>query len=176
MNQPTRLTIRSLSLATVLAACCAGNAMAATATATSSSMVVVPIAVTKAADLSFGRLAAGASSGTVTVSPNGARSFSGSVAGVGGTISAAQFNVTGEPGLTYSITLGGSTQLTSGSDNLPFTTISDTSASSITSGNVSTGTLTGGAQSIYVGGSLAVSANQAPGNYSGTVTATVDYN
>jgi hypothetical protein len=174
MNQLTRSTIRALSLA-ILAACCAGNALAATATAPSTSTVIVPIAIAKTADLTFGKLAAGGTAGSVTVSPNGARSFSGGTTTGGGTSSAAQFNVTGEPGLTYSITLGG-TQLTSGANNLAFTTVSDTTASSITTGNVTSGTLTGGAQSIFVGGTLTVGANQAPGAYSGSVTATVDYN
>ena len=40
--------------------------------ATATGTVVTPIAITKAADLSFGNFAAGATGGTVTLSPNGA--------------------------------------------------------------------------------------------------------
>jgi spore coat protein U-like protein len=177
MNKQARFTSHGLQLAVMVLACCgAGSAIAATATATSTSTVVAPIAIAKTADLAFGKFAAAATPGTVTVSPNGARSVTGGVALAGGTPTAAQFNVTGEPGLTYSIVLGGSTQLTSGANNLPFTSISDVTASAITSGNVASGTLTGGAQTIFVGGVLTVAASQAPGTYSGTVTATVDYN
>jgi spore coat protein U-like protein len=179
MNKHARFTTHGLQVALTLLACCsAGSAMAAsaTATATSTSTVVAPIAIAKAADLAFGSFAASATAGTVTVSPNGARTFTGGVAAAGGTPTAAKFNVTGEAGLTYAITLGGTAQLTSGANTMAFTSISDVTASAITSTNVSSGTLTGGAQSIYVGGVLAVGAAQVAGTYSGTVTATVDYN
>jgi len=59
---------------------------------------------------------------------------------------------------------------------MAFTPVSDLTASAITSGTVSTGTLTGGAQSIFVGGVLTVAANQPAGTYGGTVVATVNYN
>lgn len=177
MNKHARVTPHGLALALIVLACCsAGGAIAATASATSTSVVVAPIAIAKAADLAFGKIAAGATAGTVTVSPNGARSVSGGVVAAGGTSTAAQFNVTGDTGLTYSITLGGSAQLTNGANTIPFTSVSDLTASAITSGNVTTGTLTGGAQSIYVGGVLSIGAAQVAGTYTGSVTATVDYN
>lgn len=179
MNKQARFTQNSIKLAAVaLALSAAAGAMAATINASSSSTVVTPIAITKAADLAFGSFAAGSTAGTVTVSPDGSRSFGGGALGAGtqgGTITAAQFNVTGQSGFTYSISVTG-TSLTSGSDTLTFTPVSALTASNITSGNVTSGTLTAGAQTIFVGGTLAVGANQAPGTYSGTVTATVDYN
>jgi spore coat protein U-like protein len=177
MNKHARFTLHGLQVALTLLACCsAGSAMAASTTATSTSTVVAPIAIAKAADLAFGSFAASAAAGTVTVSPNGARSFTGGVAAAGGTPTAAKFNVTGEAGLTYTITLGDTAQLTSGANTIAFTSISDVTASAITTGNVASGTLTGGAQSIYVGGVLAVGAAQVAGTYTGSVTATVDYN
>jgi spore coat protein U-like protein len=161
----------------VLALAGAADAMAATATASSTSTVITPIAITKAADLSFGSIAAGGTAGTVTVSPNGTRNVTGGTVAAGGTITAAQFNVTGQSGQTYSIDFTGtSTTLTSGSDTMAFSTISDVSASTITSGNVSAGTLTGGAQTIYVGGALTVGATQPAGTYSGTISVAVNYN
>ena len=177
MTKQSRSTSTILTLsALALAAAAAGSASAAIATATSTSTVVTPIAISKNADLAFGSFAPGATLGTVTVSPNGTRAVSGGVVAMGGSATAAQFAVAGQDGATYSITLGGSTSLVSGGDSMTFTSISDLSASAATSGNVSSGTLTGGAQTIYVGGVLDVAANQPAGTYTGTVTATVEYN
>jgi len=163
----------ALALAMVAAV---GSAAAAVATANSTSTVVTPINITKGADLAFGSFAAGSGAGSVTVSPNGARAFSGGVVGMGGTPTAARFDVTGQAGLNYAITWTGSTELSDGGTNtMAFTRISAVTASAATSGEATNGTLIGGAQSIYVGGVLTVGANQAPGNYSGTITATVVY-
>jgi spore coat protein U-like protein len=54
--------------------------------------------------------------------------------------------------------------------------ISDLTAGDATSGEVTSGTLTGGAQSIYLGGTLTVGETQVAGAYTGSVTATVEYN
>lgn len=178
MNKQSSFNVRSVQLALAILACCsAGSALAVTGTATTTGVVVTPIAIAKATDLSFGNIAAGAAVGTVTLSPNGARTFAGGAVAAGGTSTAARFNVTGQGTATYSITLGGSTQLSDGATHtMAFTTISDFTASAITTGNVTTGALTAGAQSIYVGGVLSVGANQVANTYTGTVTATVDYN
>ena len=177
MTKNTRFTSHGFRLAVLaLAIAGPGSAMAAVATATSTGTVVSPIAISKAVDLSFGSFASSATAGTVTVSPNNARAVSGGVTAAGGTSTAAKFDVVGTGTATYSISFGGSTTLTSGGNSMAFTRISDLSASAATSGDVSTGTLTAGAQSIYVGGVLAVAANQVAGAYTGTVTATVEYN
>lgn len=165
-----RLAVMALAIAG------AGSAIAANVSATSTSTVVAPIKITKAEDLSFGSFAGGSTPGTVTVSPNGARAAGGGTRLMGGTVTAAKFDVEGAAGAGYSITLDASAQLTSGSDTMAFTTVSDLVGGAITSGNVSTGVLAGGAQSIYVGGVLTVGAEQAPGTYTGTVSATVEYN
>lgn len=178
MTKHSRLTLNHLSLAALALAitAAAGSAAAAVATATSTSTVVAPIAITKNADLAFGAFAAGASAGSVTVSPNGTRAVSGGVTAMGGTPGAARFDVVGAAGTNYSISITDSGQLSSGSDNMAFTSISDVTASAITTGNVTSGTLASGTQSIYVGGVLTVGINQAAGTYTGTVSATVEYN
>lgn len=170
-------SIRTLKAALALAAAAIAPAsMAADATATSTSTVVQPIAITKAADLAFGRFAA-LTGGTVTISTSGARTVTGTVLPMSGTATAAaKFDVTGEPDATYSISLNAPATLSSGSDTMAFATVSDLTGANTTSGNVTTGTLTGGAQSIYVGGVLTVASAQAPGSYSGNVVATVEYN
>lgn len=154
----------------------AGSAIAAQATATSTAGVVTPIAITKVTDLSFGNFAAAATPGTVTLSPNNAIAFTGGIVAAGGTPAAARFNVTGTGTMGYSIAFTGSTtSLSSGGNSMPFTRISDTSASAITSGDVTGGTLSAGAQSIFVGGQLAVAANQPAGTYTGNIIAIVEY-
>jgi spore coat protein U-like protein len=175
MNKQARFSIKLAVLALAISG--AGSAMAATTNASSTGVVVTPIAVTKSVDLSFGSFAAGASIGTVILTPAGVRSNTGGVVLTGGTPAAAKFDVTGQAGLTYSISMTGtSANLTSGSDTIPFTAISDTSASAITTGIATSGTLTGGAQSIYVGGKLDVAINQPAGTYTGTVAVDVNYN
>ena len=177
MTKNTRFTSHGFRLAVLaLAIAGSGSAMAAVATATSTGTVVSPISITKAVDLSFGSFASSAAPGTVTISPNSARAVSGGVTVAGGTSTAAKFDVVGTGTATYSITFGGTAVLTSGSDTMAFTRISALTASASTSGAVSTGALTAGAQSIYVGGVLAVAASQAAGAYTGSVTATVEYN
>jgi spore coat protein U-like protein len=179
MNKYARLTSTTAKLtALALAICGAGSALAATATATSTSVVITPIAIANTANLSFGNIAGSGTAGTVTVSPNGSRSFTGGTVTAGGTSTAAQFSVTGQSGLTYSINLAGTSATLSdgGSNTMAFTPVTDVTASAITTGTVATGTLTGGAQTIFVGGSLTVGATQVAGTYSGTISVAVDYN
>lgn len=177
MNKQSHFLSHAVRLAALtLALAATGKAIAADATATSTSTVVSPIAISKFADLAFGSFASGATGGSVTISPNGVRAVSGGVIEMAGATAAAQFDVTGNAGSSYSISLGGTATLTSGGNSMAFTPVSDLTASAITSGTVSTGTLTGGAQSIFVGGVLTVAANQPAGTYGGTVVATVNYN
>lgn len=156
----------------------AGSSQAADATATASGTVVQPITITAAENLNFGNFAPGAG-GTITVSTSGARTASGVVA-IGTDASAARFDVAGTASATYSITHAGTavlTNTTGGGETMALAKFSDLDAGNITSGNVATGTLSNlGAQSIYVGGTLSVAANQAPGLYTGSVIATVEYN
>ena len=169
-----------LKLALIVASTAAGVgsssfANAAAATATASGTVVAPIAITAATNLAFGSFAPGAG-GTVTVDTGGARAASGPIL-MAGASSAAKFDITGQAGLTYSIAHSGSTSLSNGTDTMTLTKFSDLAGVNGTSGNVTAGTLSGsGAQSLYVGGTLTVAANQAAGLYSGNVIATVEYN
>jgi spore coat protein U-like protein len=152
-------------------------AFAASTTATASATVIVPIAIAKATDLSFGKFAAGTSAGSVTIKTDGTRTVTG-VTATGGTLSAASFNISGEPSATYAIDTSATTaNLTSGSDTLSLALVSDFTAGGASSGTQATGTLSGtGTQTLYVGGTLTVGANQANGSYSGSVSVAVAYN
>jgi len=141
-------------------------------TATTSATVVAPIAITQAQNMEFGAFAA-SDGGTVTLTTAGAISATGPVLTNAASATAAEFTVTGVDDATFSIAIADD-DLTSGDDTMALTTVHDLDASS--QDNPGTGTLTGGTQTIYVGGTLAVAADQAPGAYTGTVTATVDYN
>lgn len=178
MTKHTRMTSTLTLAALVLALGAAtGSAIAANATATSTSTVVTPISIVKAADLAFGSFAAGGTLGTVTVSTNGTRSKTGGVTLLGSGATAAKFDVTGSGTLAYSISwTGSSTSLTSGGDSMTFTRVADLTGAGAVTGDVSSGALTAGAQSIYVGGVLDVAVNQPAGNYSGSISATVEYN
>ena len=176
MNKHSRSTSHVFHLAVLaLAMAGAGSAIAASVPADSSGTVVAPIKIEKAADLIFGSFAAGADPGVVTISTSGARTKSGGVTLISTAGGAARFTVTGATGASFGISLSGTT-LTSGSDTMSFTPVSDLTGAKSPSGTVTTGTLAGGTQTLYVGGALAVLADQAAGTYTGSLTATVEYN
>jgi hypothetical protein len=153
-----------------------GDALAAnnTASASATAIVVTPISVSKTADLSFGKFSAG-TGGTVAVDVAGTRTATGAVAS-SGTVTAAAFSITGEPGTAYTIDTvsGTSTNLTSGSDTMALAL-----ATGLTSGgsdNPTSGTLSaGGTATLHVGGTLTVGATQPTGTYAGTVAIAVAY-
>jgi hypothetical protein len=175
MNIKTKIYTTS-ALALALGAFSTNN-FAAEAIASASGTVIQPIAITKAADLSFGKFAPGAG-GTVTVSTSGARTASGVVlSSIGSSPTAARFDVTGDADATYSISIDAPANVSDGAaGTMALATFSDLTGAGATSGNVASGTLTGGAQSIYLGGTLTVGATQTAGAYTGDVTVTVEYN
>ena len=145
------------------------------ATATATATIVTPIAIVNAGNMNFGNVAVSASLGTVILAPAGTRTITGGVTlpVTAGTVSAAHFDVTGTPAYTYAITIPSTaTTVTSGGNTM--------TVNAFTSTPVTTGTLgaVSGAQTIDVGATLNVGANQASGTYvSGTpFTVTVNYN
>jgi len=157
----------------------ASDSFAAGATSNSSATVIVPIVITQSADLNFGKFLPGGG-GDVIVATDGARTANGPIlSSAGSTPAAAKFDVTGDNSATYGITWSGAATLTDSvsSDAMALSKISDFTVAGVTTGEVTSGELgAGGAQSIYLGGELSVTAGQATGTYTGDVTVTVEYN
>lgn len=172
-------TIRRTSLVTAMLAggALAPNAFAADATAATSGTVVTPITITQATDLNFGEFAADPdTAGTMTVSTGGAASALTAVVTNDASVTAASFDVAGSASASYSISISDNELThTDLATTMALTTTHDLDA--LAGDDPAAGTLDGtGVQTIYVGGELAVAAAQLAGVYSGTITATVEYN
>lgn len=149
----------------------------ATATATATATIITPISIVKNVDMNFGIVAVQANTGgTVVLSPAGTRSRTLGVTlstANPGTVTAANFTVSGTASYTYAITLPSSVTLTRQSGTETMT------AGTFTSNPTSTGQLSSGAgqQDVNVGATLTVAAAQTPGVYvSGNFDVTVNYN
>lgn len=144
------------------------------ATANTEATIITPIAISKTFDLNFGNIAAGTATGTVTVAPDDGRTSTGDVtlpAATPGTITAAQFDITGLANATYSITVPATFNVTGAGNPMAVGTfVTDPTP---------TGTLDGsGEETVKVGATLSVGANQAAGVYTNTtdLQITVAYN
>ncbi len=142
-----------------------GNTSTASGAATATIVSPIVLTHTTGAALGFGTFTTG-TGGSITVTTAGAGSVGGDVAFVpGSTNSADAFTVAGDSSRSYSIaTTGGS--VTAGSTSIAFTTTP----------SATTDTLSGGAGSFTVGGTLTLLGTEAAGAYTGTYSATVTYN
>lgn len=136
-------------------------------TAQAAATIIAPMTITKNVDLNFGNVASGSSAGSVVLSTGGLRTASNVIlpTAVPGTVSAAEFTVSGLDGSGYVLTLPASTTITSGTESM----IIDTFTADATE------ILTGGTETFKVGATLKLAAGQAAGAYTGSFTVTVDY-
>lgn len=166
--------LKFFAFAFVLLALSAGTFAQVTGTATATATIVTPIAIANAGDMNFGNVAVSGLAGTVILAPASTRTATGGVTlpATAGTVTAAHFNITGTANATYVITLPSTaTTVTSGANTM--------SVNAFLSTPSGTGALSAaGAQTVNVGATLNVSANQAAGLYiSGTpFSVTVNYN
>lgn len=148
---------------------------AASATANGTANVVAAISIAKdvGGDLGFGYVVASATAGTAVVGTDDSRSCtSGTTCVSGGTVSAADFTVSGQANYTYAITLPSSATLSDG-ETAPTTM----TVNAFTSSPATTGTLSAsGSQALKVGATLSVAASQRADSYTGTFDVTVEYN
>lgn len=145
-----------------------------TATANATAVIITPITITKTADLDFGILAVNATPGTVGLTTGSVASATGGVTLLGGTPTAAVFQVAGLAGESYSFSLPASITLQGpGVNTMVVNAFVNTASGTIPGVAPATGT-----EDISVGATLIVDASQAAGAYTNTtdLTATVNYN
>lgn len=141
-----------------------------TTTATS----LTPISVAETASMNFGTVAGGSAAGTVIIDTSNGRTITGSAQILStGPGAAGAFQITGEPSLTYSLSVTGPAILKNGGGQ-------QMTANVFTENSL--GTLpVGGTETFQIGSTLNIAPLQAPGTYS-TVTGgtpyqvTVNYN
>ncbi|KUR71581.1 hypothetical protein AQZ52_08135 [Novosphingobium fuchskuhlense] len=164
--------MKKIVLASAIALLSATPAFAApgntsSANGAASATIVQPIVLThvSSAALAFGTITTGAG-GSVVITAAGSTSYTGEVTSVPGVApSADAFTVAGDSNRSYAITTG-SGSVTSGSNSIAFTTAP----------SASNATLSGGAGSFTVGGTLTLTGTEVAGSYTGSYPATVTYN
>ena len=142
----------------------------ATANFTASATIIQPIGINTTSHMNFANIDA-KNGGSIILTPENIRITNGDLElAKGGNVSAATFEVTGQTGFAFAISLPkGSHRLTNGSESMliqDFTTNYDGSS------------LSGDSKTIKVGASLIVNPNQQPGDYktNGDLQVTVNYN
>lgn len=143
--------------------------------ATATAEIITPIAISKSVDMNFGQIATNGLAGTVTLDYASGRVASGGAsfsAATPGTITSAKFTVTGAADYGYSISIPATITLTHTN------TTNTMSVTGIDNSVGATGTLTLGAQDVFVGGVLNLVGAQEPGVYTNTtdLKVTVNYN
>lgn len=151
-----------------------GNAYAASYEVTAQAEIIAPISIVKTSDLQFGGVVPGTTAGTVIMSTSGTRTKTGGVIASSsmGYASPARFNVAGNTGATYSISLPTSVTI----KRAPPNANNKMTVNAFVSNPSGTSLLTGTAQVLSVGATLNVGANQPGGAYTATFQVTVNYN
>jgi hypothetical protein len=148
----------------------------ASAEASSKVQIIKAISITKQQDIDFGNIAVGSSNAIVRMNLDNTRTVvSGEVTlpSSSGTVTSGAFEVSGESGYSYTISLTPSTiTLQSGSNTITL----DNFLSNPLPANGQLGS--NGKQNIFVGGNLNINANQPAGSYVSTANlkVTVQYN
>ena len=143
----------------------------ATANFTASVTIIQPVGITTTTNMDFANLDA-KTGGEVILTPDNIRITNGGVEiAEGGQVSAASFEVTGQSGFTFAITLPQDQYLlTNGNENI---TIRD-----FTSNFEGAAILAHGSKRFSIGATLDIKPNQTPGNYVSQepLNVTVNYN
>ena len=165
--------VRAGSVCVALLAALAGSgvAQAKKATATARAVTLRPLSIVNTSDLQFGYMLKPTTAGTVVIDPTtGGRTVTGGVVACGGSPHAAQFYTYSTGNQTLQVNRGALPVLnrTGGGATMSVTTLT-------LNGPVLRSIGPSGVLDLRVGGTLAVSANQAEGDYSGTFQIIVTY-
>ena len=178
-EKAARIALRSCALAGLMAFSL--PAVAQTTTSPANTEIVIDTRLVKLADLDFGEIIPGDTGGTITLTPAGAVSTSGSVIAAGGTTQPAEFRMTRRLFIDFPTYVG-----PAGTDSIQLVHTS-LPAQTMTLRDFTTDfnrTIIFGLPGYFfsteydfrVAGTLDVGANQEPGVYLGTFTVTIDYN
>ncbi|MHB0969426.1 MAG: DUF4402 domain-containing protein [Thermoanaerobaculia bacterium] len=177
---------RCLAVAMFIAtAALSGTAIAQPSTTLSNIPVAAAITdgigIANTAPLAFGDMLQPTLAGTVTVSPAGARTASGSITLLGSTVSAAGFFVDSNPGnRRFWVVVPSSVTISAGAATMTVTNFQTNvanPANCVTTGAPAPGPpgqCPNTSYNLSLGGTLNVGAAQAPGLYSGTFSVTVN--
>lgn len=171
----TFLTIAALAATTAFAA--PAVAAPSSDTITANALLIQPATLQRVNDLNFGTIiATPASSGVVTVAPDGARSISivtGTLTAGPGAAARGRFIGNGNPTGNVLVTATFPTYLSNTSDNTK-----TVGFSGVLNPDAQDGSVTIGATGVFyidVGGSITIATSQMPGLYTGNVTVTADF-
>lgn len=147
------------------------TARAGTTAARAKTVIMAPLTLTSTSPLAFGDLAAGATAGTIVVSPQGARTRTGGATLLGGTVGSAGFIGTSTRNANMIVrVVTTAVILTRSGGGATMRVINFTLGSSQVQPN------SGGlAYEFRLGGTLQVGAAQPDGAYEGSFDVTVDY-
>ena len=181
MSTHTLFTRCAATALLILGVCAGAHAQGASATGQVSAQIVQPLQIVSKTALDFGSILPGSGAGQVIVTPDSKRQATGSVTMEAGGYAAASFVIQGTPGRSYVVNTP---------DNLTFEVSNASAPGGQTALQVSdfrtfsraagksghTGALDNrGQDTLFVGGTLTVPADAAPGRYSGVVPITVEY-
>lgn len=165
----------ALSIGMIACSAAANAQEQQSATNTASATIITPMTITSGGAMNFGNIISNLTGGTVLLSTDNSTTPTGVEKGqVPGTISAATFDVTGQDGYAYAVTLPTTYEIVTGTGTRTETqkmtlTLFTTDASKL---------LTNGADSFKVGATLTVRPGQSAGDYTGTspFEVSVNYN
>ncbi len=160
--------MKKLLSAVAVAALIGNAAFAAEVDSDAGAKIVAPLQISNVSALYFGTVAPSLTADdTVVVSSAGAKTCGAELTCLTDDHTAAEFDVTGEADASYTIDLPNAVQISNGAGG-------NMTVDNFT-GSKSNGTLVAGEDNFAVGGTLAVAANQATGEYTGTFTVAVEY-